>query len=251
MENIAVETTQNVSIEYEVAGLLERIGAALLDFVIMFGYIMLISFIFSMVAQVAYSSGYGRGSTAYVVVMIILFLPVMFYSLVFETFMNGQSIGKRVLRIKVMRLDGRQPSFGNYIMRWVLRIIDIFLALPVPGLIAIITIAINGKGQRLGDLAAGTMVIKIKHKQAISKTAFVNVEETYIPTYPEVSLLTDREANIIRKVLLLRKDENRDEVEEKLVFKLSQYLAVQSREATNKDFLKIILKDYNKVNGRA
>ncbi len=247
MENIAVETTQNVNIEYPIAGIPERIAATLLDFLIMLGYVLIISVIFSF-ATVLSERRFGDMSAASITALIVLFLPVLFYSLIFETFMNGQSIGKRAVRIKVMRLDGRQPSFGNYVMRWILRLIDIRISF---GLAAVVTIAINGKGQRLGDIAAGTMVIKMKHKEEISKTAFVNVQEDYVAAYPEVIRLTDREANIIKKVLLLGEDENRDEAQQRLVEKLSEHLSVQPKEENNKQFLKVLLKDYNKVNGRA
>ncbi len=131
-----------------------------------------------------------------------------------ETLMNGQTIGKRAIRIKVMRLDGRQPSFGNYIMRWILRVIDVQLLF---GTVAAITIYINGKGQRLGDIAAGTMVIKTKYDEEIGKTPYVNVQEEYVPVYPQVTELTDKEINIIKRVLLLPPDENAEEALSKLV----------------------------------
>jgi uncharacterized RDD family membrane protein YckC len=246
MENIAVETTQNVDIEYPVAGIPERIAAALLDFVIIFAYILVVSFIYSAIKSATYSY---KTSPVAIAFLIVLYLPALLYSLLFETFMNGQSIGKRVLRIKVMRLDGRQPSFGNYVMRWVLRIVDI-LPLPFPGLIAIIVLAFNDKGQRLGDMAAGTMVIKIKRKETINKTAFQQVQDDYIPLYPEVTMLTDREINIVKRALLIYSYENRDEVQEKLVVKLTEYLGIQPKEDTNRSFLKALMKDYNKIHGR-
>src|SRR5690606_34920667 len=111
---------------------------------------------------------------------ILFYLPVIFYHLLCEVFMDGQTFGKKAIDIKVVKLDGSQPSVGSYFLRWLLQIVD----LPFFGAIGIITILVNGKGQRVGDLAAGTTVISLKHRTGIKDTILarpVMADHDYTP----------------------------------------------------------------------
>ena len=152
------------------------------------------------------------------------------------------------MKIKVMRTDGRQPTMGNYLMRWILRIADIDIG---GGVVAIIAIIVNGKGQRLGDIAGGTLVIKLKSKQQIEHTAFEKVEETYRAIFPEVIKLTDRDASTIKEVLNLSVGDNTDIalIEGKLASKLKSLLGVNTTLA-DRQFLQTVLKDYNMTTGK-
>jgi uncharacterized RDD family membrane protein YckC len=239
MEKITIETTQNVSIEYEVASLGDRIVATILDGLIIFGYYITIMIILGLIGR---SLFYGGGFT---ILFIIIVLPVMFYPLLCETFMNGQSFGKRARKIRVIRMDGRQATFGNYLLRWLIGMVEINFY----GIIALITIVLNGKGQRLGDLAAGTTVIKLRDKASISSTAFEKVEEVYTPVFPQAANLTDAEATTIREALQLKNSENQYIIIVRLADKLKSYLNIQTT-MNNEAFLKTLLKDFNKINGR-
>ena len=151
MDNFQIETAQNVTIKQQVAPLSTRIGAFLIDLLIITGYYILILLIMN-------ALGFSLNESLYVYYA-LLSLPVFFYSLLFETLMNGQTPGKYLSKIRVTKIDGSKPTFGSYLIRWVLRLIDISLA---SGSVALLTILLNGKGQRLGDLAAGTTVISEK-----------------------------------------------------------------------------------------
>jgi hypothetical protein len=148
------------------------------------------------------------------------------------------------MKIKVIMLDGRQPTFGNYLVRWVLRIVD-------NGVVALIAVVASGKGQRLGDMAAGTCVIKMRDKEQIRNTAFEAVEQTYVPTFPEVNKLTDKDASTIKQVLNLNPAETFDIalIESKLAEKLKAFLGVQSS-LGDRQFLQVLLKDYNMLSGK-
>lgn len=239
MDKITIDTTQNVSIEYEIASLGDRIVATLIDWLILLGYYIAYLIILGIFGR---SLFYGGG---FVIIFLTLIVPMLLYPLLCETFMNGQSFGKRARKIKVIRMDGRQPNFGNYLLRWLIGMIEI----PFYGVIAIITIVINGKGQRLGDIAAGTAVVKLRNKQSISSTAFVNVEDAYIPVFPQASNLTDAEATTIREVLQLKNSENQYIILVRLATKLKEYLKIETT-LDNESFLKTLLKDFNKINGR-
>ncbi|MUP14829.1 RDD family protein [Ancylomarina euxinus] len=185
MENIRVETSQNVQISYKVASVGERIVASLLDGLFLFVLYMVLAFIVG-------STG-GPSPILYV-----FFIIPMFYSLLFETFMDGQSPGKKVMKIKVSRIDGGAPRFSHYFVRWLFRLVDMLLTSYI---CAILTVVIGGKGQRLGDLLAETCVIRIGKKIQLENTILEKLPEDYELSFPEASRLTEKDLRLIRKVI--------------------------------------------------
>jgi uncharacterized RDD family membrane protein YckC len=194
MSTIRVHTTQNVALEYEVASLGERIVAAIIDNLVLVAWIM------------AWGLGLAaldvKGDLLTGVLVVVGGIPYVFYNLICEVLMNGQSIGKKARHIKVMRLDGTAPRLGDYLLRWLLRVVDTGLPL-VGGLVAIIVIAANGRGQRLGDLAAGTTVVSVKpHAQQSSPLAAdLSAQAAYQVVFPQAALLADHDVALIRQLL--------------------------------------------------
>ena len=148
MQSVEVRTAQNVKIRYEAASIGDRIVAFFLDGIVLVAITVGLSGLVS-----------SMEATLPVSVSVLLFLPLMMYHLLMEVFFNGQSIGKKTLNIKVVKLDGSRPSLGAYVIRWLFRILEITT---FTGVLALIVILVNGKGQRLGDIAAGTTVVKIR-----------------------------------------------------------------------------------------
>ncbi len=194
MQTIRVQTTQNVFIEYRPASIGDRILATLLDWAIMVAYVFT-SYKIIAVYVATTESFFELNYVQY----LVIFLPVYFYHLLCEIFLNGQSIGKRAMNIKVIKLDGTQPSIGNYLLRWLIRPIDITAFM---GAAAIITISSNNRGQRLGDLAAGTSVVSTHRRERSLDTILPEVaDENYTPVYPQAVNLSDRDMAIIREAL--------------------------------------------------
>ena len=187
MQKVGIQTTQNVLIDYEVAGLGDRIGAFLLDALLIGAYYVGLSL------ANYYQDGLPTWLNA------VLLLPPFLYHLLCEIFLNGQSLGKRQLNLKVVRLDGTQPGIGSYLLRWLLRPLDIWLY----GSVAIITILVNGKGQRLGDLAAGTTLVKYRNQQhSFEQQLYKPLEEdSYQVQFPQVSRLSEKDVALIRETL--------------------------------------------------
>src|SRR5688572_16373007 len=127
MQTISVQTTQNVFIHHPLASLGDRILAYILDRIILIAYIVAIVGLFINIKVNAVWPWF-----------VFLAGPWLFYHLVFEIFMNGQSPGKRVMQIQVVRLDGTQPSVGDYILRWAFSLIDFYV---LSGALAVIVIA--------------------------------------------------------------------------------------------------------------
>ena len=238
MQKLQTETAQNVIIEQEVANVGERIAAFLLDGIIIGTYFFLVFFILGL-----FSNG---GNSAGSLLAFIFLIPIFFYALLCETFMNGQSFGKMALKIKVAKLDGSEPTFGNYLIRWLFRIIDInFYGLP-----AIVTIAVNGKGQRIGDIVAKTSVISLKRSKSINETMFLETEENYRVQYPEAEYLKDSDINTVKDVLKHYKKDPTNAISVSMLKQtfdaVKKKMTVETKQ-TPGEFLEIIIKDYNYI----
>ncbi len=234
MQNVAVETTQNVLINYRLASVGDRLLATLVDLLIFFGYYMII-----VVLQEAFDFNVPEFA------FILFYLPIFFYHLLCEVFLNGQSIGKRQMQIKVVKLDGSRPSLGAYILRWLIRPVDNFMM----GAIAILTILLTGKGQRLGDLAAGTTVIRTKRQATLkSQEIFKQADPNYKMTFPQVSQLSDHDVNLIREALSVFRDTANLKPLLIIEKKVKSHLNINDEKLTSVKFLHTIIKDYTHYN---
>ena len=94
--------------------------------------------------------------------------------------------------------DGGQPSIGDYLLRWLLRFLDVTFSM---GAIAIASIASNRRSQRLGDVAAGTTVVKLAPDVALVDLTLSYVPEDYSPLFPQADRLTDADAQLLADTL--------------------------------------------------
>lgn len=233
MQTIRVRTTQNVFIDYPLASVGDRILAYLLDRIILILY------------SVAIVAGLSKlDADGWYVWLILLGFPWLFYSLLFEILMNGQSPGKQVLKIKVVRIDGTPPTIGDYLMRWVFSIVDFYI---LSGAVAVILIAMGGKGQRLGDVVAGTSVVKlIEHRQIDSATIFIAPEEQYIPTFSQVVELSGKDIELIHRALEVSRDHGNTEPIMIITDKIKTLLGIQT-DMPPVNFLYTVIKDYQNL----
>lgn len=237
MSTVNIRTTQNVDINYQPASLSDRIFAFLIDSCIMGGYIILAIFL---LAEFNFDMGW---------LTIALFLPVFFYHLISEVFFDGQSIGKRQMKIKVLKLDGTPPTLGAYLLRWMLRIVDISL---LNGGVAVTSILLTQHSQRLGDLAAGTTVVKLQNVAKVSSHELIkNLEsvQDYNVTFLQVTQLSDHQIQIINQALEANRTSAIREPAIKLSDKIKVLLNIESDMPPIK-FLYTIVKDYQYLTSR-
>ena len=235
MQKVGIQTTQNVLIDYEVAGLGERIGAFLLDGLLQVAWLLILLYINVEV------------QTLPIYVNVLLALPVFLYHLLCEVFFNGQSLAKKQLHLKVVRLDGTSPNLGSYLLRWILRPVDFLLY----GSVAILCILIGGRGQRLGDMAAGTTVVKYR-KDTFSRMqpVYAPVEnEDHVVTFPQVNRLTDEDIALIRETLQLYRRTANGQPVQLMSDKAKELLEVETNMPPVK-FLNVLLKDYQHLSTR-
>ncbi len=230
MAQININTSQNVEINYSTASILARIVSQLMDYIVIAAYGMIVFFIVKYISVSDY-------------VVYPLFIPVLFYSFIMESLFQGQSVGKMILKLKVVKLDGTQAGLLSYFIRWIFRIIDI----TGYGAVAIISIAVSKKGQRLGDIAAGTTVVNLRKKQDFSYSVFQVLDEDYTLQIAEVEKLSEKDIKTIVMVIKNYKS-NYSISSRNLLMKTKD--AVQTKMGITSNlpaykFLTTVVKDYN------
>ncbi|MBK8554674.1 MAG: RDD family protein [Lewinellaceae bacterium] len=241
-KSIEITTTQNVTIEYELALLRERALAWMLDLfiVMMFWYFLqVISILQLLFAQ---SEAVQQMFTA-----LSPFILFFTYNILFEILKNGQTPGKMAMGIKVVRLDGRDPEWGDVLLRTLLQLIDSFFSAAIIGAILIKT---TDASQRLGDIAAHTTVIKIQGRRfhfRLHDILRISSLENYQPVFPQVKKLSEDDMIFIKTVLSrVQKYPNRahQDALEDLVTHLMPILEIDRRPLNRQEFLKTLLRDY-------
>lgn len=236
MQTIQVRTTQNVFIHYPLASIGDRILAYLLD------QLILIVYAIAMVILL-----YNLEVNGEWFIILTVSLPYLFYSVLLEIFMNGQTIGKRVLNIQVIRLNGTPATVGDYLLRWVFALVDFGL---FSGALAVILIAAGGKGQRLGDMVAGTSVIKlIEQKEITANDVFVAADVSYQPTFSQAIQLTEKDIEIIQRALEVNRDIGNPKPMLAVTEKIKSQLGIQTDLPPVK-FLYTLVKDFSHLTSR-
>jgi len=241
MSELSITTTQNVNINFNTASVGERVLAYLLDALIIIAYYIVIYYLLLGLLHMG-DLVYGLDMWSQNAIHGIISLPVLFYALWQEALMEGQSVGKRIMKIKVIKIDGYQAGFGDYLVRWILRIVEVT---PPLSFIGLISMMINGKTQRLGDMAAGTAVISLKNNININHTILKEINNSYVPVYPLVIKLTDNDMRIIKETYEISLKTTDFEMIAKLQTKIESVTGIKSVSANPAAFVDTVLHDYN------
>lgn len=268
MPRIKIETTQNVILQTELASLGDRVVAAIIDYVILSLYTAACIYImFDIWGREIDSNGNIRLLDKQIAFLFVTQLPSVFYFPLFEFFQNGKSLGKMVLNIQIVPLDGGRLNIGQVFVRNTFRLIDVwgirlflwaftvgggfnyFNTLPIP-IIGILFIAFTKKEQRIGDMSAGTVVVKLRKRASLKDTVFHNVEENYKPVYTNVLMLSDYDVRAIKEAIMLAERYNNYKYAKELAIQVKKHLKI-SEKVPATSFLKTILKDYNYLANQA
>ncbi len=239
MANIKITTGQHVNVEQRMASVGDRIYAQILDTIFISIYFVIITTFVGMLASAAY---FSKNTSFLAAILFLAYLPIVIYHPVWEFFFNGASPGKKILKLQVVKIDGSAPSLGDYLTRWAMYLIECLI---MPG-IALLCIIFNKNGQRLGDLMAGTVVIKRDgyHEYYFDLSNFNYVNPGYKPYYPEAATLSMRQAEVIRQTLV-NNNANKHYYIDLLSHTVRQYLNIPPlANGNNEAFLNTILNDY-------
>lgn len=228
----------------------------MIDFALLAGYLYLMkSFLYGgLLAREESSVGFD---------ILVISLPMLLYSLLAELWMNGQTVGKKLMAIRVISLEGGEPTLGQFILRWITKFFewpflfgyiafasrfDLLAYAFVTGLFGIavvIIIAVSPKNQRLGDMIAGTVVVNAKSALTVADTVFMNINKTdYKVMFPQVMRLSDRDINTIKGVLTQASKRNNYDMCHRVALKIKEVLNIESDLYVDQ-FLEKLLEDYN------
>ncbi|MDX1445813.1 RDD family protein [Lishizhenia sp.] len=239
MKTISIKTAQNVQITFELAGLGQRFTAYLLDLVIL-GFYM---FIITLTMENSGLSTRNEEAKLYLTLYFLLTLPAFFYSPMLEYITKGQTLGKKALGIRVMKVNGDNASLNEYFLRWLFKGLA-FIILPIEAVV----ILISKRSQRLADMMANTVVVKLNptFDYTLNQVLNLNKEKTEIE-YPEVEQFTDEDMMFIKKVIQRVEEYNNPATREiaiELVHELVEKLQLPEVPKKKMTFLKKVLKDY-------
>ena len=242
MKTIEIRTTQNVTIEYELATLWERFLAFLIDALVVFVIYVLLSFL----VLNSLSDQFGESMWVLSIVVALPMILFIFYQLLSEVLANGQSWGKKAMGIKVVRLDGQEPGLSDYLLRAVFHFVDTFLSLTS---LAALFISASEQRQRLGDMTANTSVVRIKFslRFRLEDILKINSLQDYEPAYPEVKRLSEKDMLLIKNIISRYRKYQNDahrEVVDQLVARLRDQLDIAEIPQDKIGFLKTLIRDY-------
>ena len=175
-------------------------------------------------------------------VVIITLLIWLFYTPFMELMNQGQTLGKKVMKMRVVKADGSRPSLGAYIMRWMLFLVDG----PLTSFMGLIPMIMTKSNQRLGDLAAGTVVVKLQNykKIQVSLDEYDYLAKNYTPRYVQAADLSLEQIEIIRRTLVQAKESSNFIKLSLLSDKVQEKLGISPAEHTDEQFLRRIVRDY-------
>lgn len=256
MSLVSVSTPFNIDLDFEIAPFHKRLLAWCIDIIMLLLYARGMK-LFVEAAFVEDSGDYPLGLD-----LILVSMPMFLYNLLMEAVFQGQSMGKKLMGIRVISLEGGEPDIGQYLLRWIFRFWEWplffgYLAIGslglyyqlvaslVFGVAVVIIIAVTNKSQRLGDLAAGTTVVSIRYNYTLSDTVFQEITpQDYKVTYPEVMRLSDRDINAVKSVINQSHKSQRYDTAHRVALKIKEVLGIQS-DMDVMDFLEKLLADYN------
>jgi len=246
MSNLYITTTQNVKLFFTPATIGERMLAYGVDLLIKIAYAIVILVLYSYLGDI--KNIIDNHDDLSIALIFLFSLPLIFYTLAFETLMEGQTLGKKLLKIKVVKIDGYQAGFIDFLTRWVFSIVDIQIGF-VAGLIAMV---VTKHTQRLGDLAAGTAVITEKSKYDISHTILMDVDDTYQPHFAQnqVILFSDNDIRIIKENAELAFRRVDYTIMDRLARKIESVMNIRNPFKNDRQLIEALLKDYNYHTGK-
>lgn len=200
---VQIETPEQTVLSYTLAGVGSRAAAALVDLFIIVVFEAALSLLLAEISSVFFgrASGVQKMSSSWVVAVVGLigFAMMWGYYVFFEAIWDGQTPGKRWLSIRVVQDGGYSVSFGASAVRNLVRFVDI-QPVPLYG-VGLVSITISKSGKRVGDIAAGTLVV---HEQRALITAAVRSAPDAATTPAITSRLTEEEFALLGRFVSRR-----------------------------------------------
>jgi uncharacterized RDD family membrane protein YckC len=252
---IQIGTAFNIDLEFEIAEFHKRLLAYIIDFVLLIIYLYTMKYMLYNEFVFGWKESIGLD-------ILIISTPMLLYSLLTELWFNGQTLGKKIMAIRVISLEGGEPTFGQFLLRWITRffewpfffgyiafsgfnLVAYVIVTGMLGIAVVIIISVTNKNQRLGDMIAGTVVVNTRSALTLADTVFMQIDKTdYKVMFPQVMRLSDRDINTIKGVLTQAGKRNNYDMCHRVAIKIKEVLQINSDMHVDQ-FLEKLLADYN------
>ena len=237
MKTIDITTAQNVTIEHQLAAVGDRIFAFIIDFLIIVLGIVFLRLIFVSI----FAEPFHKFAEYFISVPIFLF-----YTPASEMLSHGRTIGKIAVGLKVVKLNGQEVGFTDYLIRWTFRMVDIYFSL---GSVATLLVSSTEKAQRWGDMLANTIVVRAKPKYSVQLKSILSMQsiENYSPRYPEVKNMTEKDMLLVKETLERMKrhpNSAHQAAAENLAKVICAHLHITNEYTQTDTFLRTLINDY-------
>lgn len=245
MSKLYITTTQNVPLFFNTASIGERMLGYLIDMIVKASYAISLYYLlkYSGALDVIINMEMWNRNT----IFLVIYSPIVFYSLLTENLMEGRTLGKMLVKTRVVKIDGYQASFTDYFTRWIFRLVDIDL-----GFVAgVVSMLLTRHTQRLGDLAAGTAVVSEKSKYNLTHTILAEINGDYQPYFSRAQMLrfNDNDMRIIKENAVIAIQSRDEALMEKLTTKMEEVIRSKNQFPTKKNFIAKVIEDYNYYTG--
>jgi uncharacterized RDD family membrane protein YckC len=212
-DTLVIETPERVPLHFALASIGNRFIACAIDHTIQIVVLMAMVIIFLIISDAADLGSRLTSAPKWVIALMLLiqFIIINGYFAIFEWLWSGQTPGKRWLKLRVIREDGRPISFVEAMIRNLIRVID-FMVPPFYS-IGLVSVFATQRDQRVGDLVAGTVVIREREAEApafaevfASPISDAALRRSYAPVQfiADVNQLTEREISVVESFLRRR-----------------------------------------------
>lgn len=255
-ERYTIDTPENIEFSYTIAGIGSRFLAAIVDtalLVLLQGMVYFVMFML-LFPLLGLESDFSSAMSSIVVAtsLFLGFIILWGYFIIFEMVWNGQSPGKRMVRLRVVREGGQPVTFAASAIRNLVRIIDF---LPSFYGLGVLVMFIDQRARRLGDLTAGTLVVKDRTVVSLDSLASqadpppISAQPGQpltAPTLPNLHLMTRNDYDVVQQFLRRRSELGRDS-RQRLGLQLAEGLRARlsiSESGDHERFLEHLVQEY-------
>jgi uncharacterized RDD family membrane protein YckC len=241
MKTISFTTAQYVKIDYELASTIYRVLASFIDIVAMVIYLL----IMGMVLDDNFFSMHQNANSA--LQAFLVQIPWFLYSPIIEYLTNGRSLGKYIMGIRVVKANGETAGLREYFTRWIFRVIDIWVG--GFGFLAVLLSGTTEKRQRIGDIMADTVVIRVRDAQVYTLRDVLSIksQENHEAKYPDVTRFSDEDMLLIKNTII-RVQRYPNDANRKFAIDLAdetaKLIGLTETPERKMEFLKTVLQDY-------
>jgi len=234
-KNVDITTSQNVLVSYELASVFQRIIAGFIDSVLVL--------VLNLLRWAIFPTSVSNPASFFSIYIFLVWL----YQLAIIVFFKGRSVGMRIMGIRIISLNGETLEFSDYFLRWIVRPLDITLSFCAVGIFSMLA---TEKRQRLGDMLAGTSVVKLNPNSNFTLRDIMAFHQSTKPEnvkYPSVKYIEETHMLFIKNLLQNTESYSQD-INDKAIDqatkKLCELLKIETIPTDKRAFLNQLVNDY-------